>query len=252
MPRPRSRVAAGGPPGIPSFVAYYRVSTDQQGRSGLGIEAQRAAVAAHVAAAGGHVVTEFEEVESGKRSDRPQLVAALQACRARRATLVVAKLDRLARNTAFLLSIAEGTGEGGVVFCDLPQIPPGPVGRFLLTLLAAVAELEAGLISQRTRAALAAARERGIRLGGPNLRGGDRTAARAGRRAQARRAERRAQDVAPFIAAARRAGCQSLREIAAALTARGVRTPAGGDEWTATQVRRAIVRTSSPSALGPN
>src|SRR5437868_2250738 len=106
MPRPRARMAAGGPNAQPPFIAYYRVSTDQQGRSGLGIEAQKASVAAHVSQAGGRLVDEYEEVESGKRNDRPRLAAALAACRARRATLVVAKLDRLARNTAFLLSVA--------------------------------------------------------------------------------------------------------------------------------------------------
>lgn len=240
MPRPRARMAAGGPNAQPAFIAYYRVSTDQQGRSGLGIEAQKASVAAHVASAGGRLVDEFDEVESGKRNDRPQLAAALAACRARRATLVVAKLDRLARNTAFLLSVADGTGEGGVVFCDLPQIPAGPVGKFFLTLMAAVAELEAGLISQRTRAALAAARARGVRLGGPNFRSGDRTAARAGRKTQSDRAKQRAADVMPFIEQARKAGCESFRQIAEALTNRGIAPPSGGDRWHAGQVSRAI------------
>ena len=107
-------------------MAYYRVSTDRQGRSGLGLDAQRAAVAKYVASAGGVVAAEFEEVESGKRTDRPQLAAALAACRARRAALVIAKLDRLARNARFLLHVVEGTGEAGVVFCDLPSVPPGP------------------------------------------------------------------------------------------------------------------------------
>ena len=142
------------------FVAYYRVSTDRQGKSGLGLDAQRVAVTKYVAGVGGVVAAEFEEVESGKRNDRPQLAA----CRARRAALVIAKLDRLARNARFLLHVVEGTGEAGVVFCDLPSVPPGPVGKFLLTQMAAVAELEAGLISQRTRAALAAAKARGTKL----------------------------------------------------------------------------------------
>ncbi|WP_431270263.1 recombinase family protein [Dankookia sp. P2] len=135
------------------YIAYFRVSTERQGRSGLGLDAQRMAVARHIASAGGQVVAEFQEVESGKRNDRPQLAAALAACRAHRATLLIAKLDRLARNARFLLGVVEGSGDGGVVFCDLPQVPPGPVGKFLVTQMAAVAELEAGLISQRTRAA---------------------------------------------------------------------------------------------------
>jgi DNA invertase Pin-like site-specific DNA recombinase len=158
---------------------------------------------------------------------------------------VVAKIDRLARNTAFLLSMAEGTGEGGVVFCDLPQIPVGPMGKLFITLMAAVAELEAGLISQRTKAALAAAKARGVKSGGPNLRGGGRATALAGRRAQSERSRWRAMDVLPFIEAAKRAGCESLREIAAALTARGVHPPSGGDRWHAQQQRRIIARSDT-------
>ncbi len=138
---------AGAPPVALRFVAYYRVSTDRQGKSGLGLDAQSAAVAKYVAGIGGIVAAEFEELESGKRNDRPQLASALAACRARRAALVIAKLDRLARNARFLLHVVEGTGEAGVVFCDLPSVPPGPVGKFLLTQMAAVAELEAGLTS---------------------------------------------------------------------------------------------------------
>lgn len=130
MPRPRLKAAAGGAASLPLFIAYYRVSTDQQGRSGLGLDAQKASVAQYLAGQKGRLVAEFEEVESGKRVDRPQLMAALAACRARRATLVIAKIDRLARNARFLLSVVEGSGEAGVAFCDLPQIPPGPkIGR---------------------------------------------------------------------------------------------------------------------------
>src|SRR6195952_1635150 len=150
------------------FVSYFRVSTDQQGKSGLGLEAQRQSVAAYVAGQGGFVVADFQEVESGKVNSRPALALALAACRAHKATLVMANLDRLSRNVRFLLSIVEGTGDGGVVFCDLPTVPAGPVGKFLLTQMAAVAELEAGLISQRTRAALAVAKGRGFRLGNPS------------------------------------------------------------------------------------
>ena len=174
------------------FVAYYRVSTERQGRSGLGLDAQRDAVSRHVAGAGGRVVAAFEEVESGRKDDRPQLAAALAACRAHRATLLIAKLDRLARNARFLLGVVEGSGEGGVVFCDLPQVPPGPVGKFLVTQMAAVAELEAGLISQRTRAALAAAKARGVRLGNPRLRAGAAGAWRARPPRSARRGRGRA------------------------------------------------------------
>jgi DNA invertase Pin-like site-specific DNA recombinase len=244
MPRPRLRRAVGAPSSEHLFVAYYRVSTDQQGRSGLGLEAQKAAVASFMASqAGGRLVAEFEEVESGKRNDRPQLAEALAAARARRATLVIAKIDRLARNARFLLSVVEGSGEAGVAFCDLPQIPPGPTGKFLLTLLAAVAELEAGMISQRTKAALQAAKARGVKLGGRKLVAGfDTAAARAGRAAQTERASAYAADVLPFITAAKKAGCSSLREIAEALTARGVRPPSGGEVWHAAQVRRLLLQ----------
>ncbi len=229
-----------GPAGPVRFVAYYRVSTERQGRSGLGLDAQREAVARHVAAAGGEVLADFQEVESGKRNDRPQLAAALAACRAQRATLLIAKLDRLARNARFLLGVVEGSGEGGVVFCDLPTVPPGPVGKFLVTQMAAVAELEAGLISQRTRAALAAAKARGVKLGNPRLRAGTPDAARAATAVRAEASRARAADVLPYVEAARSAGCRTLREVAAALTARGVPAPAGGRAWHPMQVKRVV------------
>ncbi len=222
------------------FVAYYRVSTDRQGKSGLGLDAQRAAVAKYVAGVGGVVAAEFEEVESGKRNDRPQLAAALAACRARRAALVIAKLDRLARNARFLLHVVEGTGEAGVVFCDLPSVPPGPVGKFLLTQMAAVAELEAGLISQRTRAALAAAKARGTVLGNPRLRSGTPEHARAAAAFKSIQARARAAEVVPYIDAARRAGARTLHELAEALTNRGVPTPAGKGGWRPEQIRRVL------------
>ncbi len=237
---------AGAPPVALRFVAYYRVSTDRQGKSGLGLDAQRAAVAKYVAGIGGIVAAEFEEVESGKRNDRPQLAAALAACRARRAALVIAKLDRLARNARFLLHVVEGTGEAGVVFCDLPSVPPGPVGKFLLTQMAAVAELEAGLISQRTRAALAAAKARGTRLGNPQLRSGTPEHARAAAAAKSTQARARAADVLPYLEAARRAGARTLHELAAALTNRGVPTPTGRSNWRPEQVRRVQAAAARP------
>lgn len=239
MPQKSPGAPAGEQTPAPSFVAYYRVSTQQQGTSGLGIDAQKASVAAHVAGVGGTVIHEFEETESGKRNDRPQLAAALASCRTHSAALIVAKIDRLARNTRFLLSVAEGTGDNGVVFCDLPQLPAGPMGKFFLTLMAAVAEFEAGLISQRTKAALAQAKKRGVKLGNPRLREGA-TAAGIVRKRDARRTAR---EIAPYIAKARKAGCTTLTELAAALTARGVKTPAGHFTWNAEQVRRIIART---------
>ena len=237
---------------LPSqFVAYYRVSTDRQGKSGLGLQAQRQAVAQYVAGTGGTVTAEFEEVESGKRNDRPQLAAALAACRARRAALVIAKLDRLARNARFLLHVVEGTGEAGVVFCDLPSVPPGPVGKFLLTQMAAVAELEAGLISQRTKAALATAKARGTRLGNPRLCAGTPEHARAAAAVKSRRARAKVADVAPYLDAARRAGARTLAELAEALTNRGVPTPAGKGAWHPEQVRRVLLSRVLASSQEP-
>jgi DNA invertase Pin-like site-specific DNA recombinase len=200
-------------------------------------------VGAYVTSRGGRLVAEFEEVESGKRTDRPELAKALAACRSRGAALVIAKLDRLARNARFLLDVVEGTGEAGVVFCDLPQVPEGPVGKFLITQMAAVAELEAGLISQRTKAALAAAKARGVKLGGPRLyRGFDGPVARMGRETQTRRSVEHGASVLPYITAARAAGCLTFREIAEALTARGIRPPMGGEVWHAGQVHRILAR----------
>ena len=226
------------------FVAYYRVSTDQQGRSGLGLDAQRAAVASYLASnQSWSMAAEFEEVESGKRADRPQLAAALAACRAHRATLVIAKLDRLARNARFLLSIVEGTGDGGVVFCDLPTVPAGPVGKFLITQMAAVAELEAGLIGQRTRAALAQAKARGVKLGNPQLRAGSPVMARQAAAAYSGQQRQRAADVLPFIRQAQKAGATTLQSIADAMTARGIPTPGGRGGWHPATVSRALNRT---------
>ena len=222
------------------FVSYLRVSTDGQGRSGLGLEAQRQAVAAHVAQASGEVVAEFQEVESGKRADRPQLAAALASCRTRRAVLVIAKLDRLARNARFLLSVVEGSGEAGVVFCDLPTVPAGPVGKFLVTQMAAVAELEAGLISQRTRAALAVAKARGVRLGNPSPIPATAEMAAAARQVRSRQAAARTSDVLAVVRQVQAEGASSLRTIAAELHAYGVLTPTGKKNWSPTQIQRLL------------
>src|SRR6476620_7219757 len=145
------------------FVCYYRVSTGRQGKSGLGLEAQRAAVATYLNGGDWSIVAEFTEVEAGKRSDRPALEQALAAARLHRAALVVSKVDRLTRSVAFLSKLLEAGVD--VRFADLPAIE-GATGKFLLQQMAAVAELEAGMISARTKAALAAAKRRGVKLGG--------------------------------------------------------------------------------------
>jgi DNA invertase Pin-like site-specific DNA recombinase len=243
MPR-RAALRARSAPGQPRFVSYYRVSTAQQGASGLGLEAQREAVSRHVAmvngGAGGVIVAEFQEVESGKKNDRPQIAAALAACRLRHATLVIAKLDRLARNVFFISSLMES----GVDFvaCDNPHAT-----RLTIHILAAVAEHEREMISARTIAALAAAKARGVRLGNPNLRAGGRNpdarrAARVARQARTDLSNAHAADVLPYIERARKAGCVSLGELARALSACGIRTPAGGIEWRAAQVKRILAR----------
>jgi DNA invertase Pin-like site-specific DNA recombinase len=142
------------------FVAYYRVSTARQGRSGLGLAAQQAAVHEHLNGGKWRIVAEFTEVESGKRADnRPKLAEALAACRVHGATLIIAKLDRLARNVAFVSNLMEA----GVDFeaVDFPA-----ANRLTVHILAAVAEHEARMISERTKAALAAAKRRGVKLGG--------------------------------------------------------------------------------------
>jgi DNA invertase Pin-like site-specific DNA recombinase len=237
MPRARSALRPGAT-GAAKYVAYYRVSTDKQGRSGLGLDAQRDAVGRYIAGVTGVLVAQFEEVESGKKRDRPQLVLALAASRTRGATLIIAKLDRLARDTEFLLSIVRGAGAGGIAFCDLPALPPGPAGLFMVTMLAAVAEFEAGLISQRTKAAMAAAKVRGVKMGNPHLRAGTPGAMRGARAERTRLSKEHALDVLPYIVAARAAGAVSLRQVAAALTARGVQPPGGGSSWHSGQVGR--------------
>lgn len=229
-----------------TFVAYARVSTESQSRSGLGLEAQQAAIRAFIRPGDRLLDPIYVETESGRRTDRPELAKALARCRTTGATLLVAKLDRLARNARFLLSVVEGTGEAGVVFLDLPTVPAGPVGKFLLTQMAAVAELEAGLIGQRTKAALAAAKARGKTLGG--RRNGQRAptaeerlaGAVAGAETKRRAATQAAHRVMPRVEELRAAGA-SLAEVARALQAEGVPTPRGG-AWTATAVRRALAR----------
>lgn len=217
------------------FVSYLRVSTDRQGKSGLGLEAQREAVATYLNGGSWKLIAEFVEVESGRRSDRPEFAKALALCQAHRAALVVAKVDRLARSQNFLSRVlASGVD---VRFCDLPQIE-GPTGRFLLQSMMSVAELEAGLISARTKAALTAAKARGKKLGGFRGRAGTAADTALARSARSHAVAARAAALAPILARIDPDGAASLRVVAAALNEEGVPTPRGHGSWTATGVAR--------------
>jgi len=205
-----------------------------QGRSGLGLDAQRKAVQDYLNGGKWQLISEHVEIESGKRNNRPELLKALAACRVHRATLVVAKIDRLSRNAAFLLTLRDA----GVDFVavDLPD-----ANRMTVGIMAVVAEHEREAISARTKAALDAARRRGVRLGNPaHL---NQSARRLGTIASAKvrqaRAAQRATDLAPTIAELREGGLSSLRSLAVGLNTRGIPATHGG-EWSASQVRRLL------------
>jgi DNA invertase Pin-like site-specific DNA recombinase len=221
------------------FVAYYRVSTARQGRSGLGLDAQRAAVTTYLNGGDWEIVAEHTEVESGKRSDRPALDQALAAARLHRAALVVSKVDRLTRSVAFLSRLLEAGVD--VRFADLPQIE-GATGRFLLQQMVAVAELEAGMISKRTKDALAAAKKRGTKLGGDRGVAPTAKMRAKGRAVLKARANTRAVDIAPIIAELQAAGATSLRAIADGLNAKRIPTAQGNGQWSAVQVMRVLDR----------
>lgn len=222
-----------------ALVAYLRVSSQKQGMSGLGIESQRAAVESYALGGGHRIVAEYVEVESGKRADRPRLLEALAACRLHRATLCIAKLDRLSRSVSFISRIQDGDVD--FVACDAPY-----ANRFMINLFAAIAEHEREMISQRTKAALAAAKARGVRLGNPNgaaalLPGCREAAAKAGV-VLTLKADQRAAQVAPLLRQLEAEGCTSARAMAHALNMRGVPAPSGRPMWYPEQVRRMIRR----------
>jgi DNA invertase Pin-like site-specific DNA recombinase len=223
-------------------VTYCRVSTARQGRSGLGLEAQRAAINAYLNGGNWQMVAEYVEVESGKRSEnRPQLQEALSMCRLHRAKLVIAKLDRLARNVAFVSALMESRVK--FVAVDLPE-----ANELTIHIMAAMAEHEAKAISQRTKVALAAAKRRGTVLGGRHVsrERWDQIAATGRAESQRMRSEAAsewAEDVLPVIKDVRKHGAESLREIAAALNERGIETRRGG-QWTAVQVQRVLALAS--------
>jgi DNA invertase Pin-like site-specific DNA recombinase len=215
------------------FVAYLRVSTARQGRSGLGLEAQRESVQRFVAGRGGRIMApEFIEVESGKRNDRPELHKAIKRCRLTAATLVVAKLDRLSRNAAFLMTLRDSDVQ--FVAADLPEANTMTVG-----VMAVVAQHEREAISARTKAALAAAKARGKKLGGRRPGAGNIARyQRQGVEAAQEKAQERLSLVADDLRRLHGEGL-SLNAMAARLNADGIQTSRGG-RWTATAVKRAL------------
>jgi DNA invertase Pin-like site-specific DNA recombinase len=211
------------------FIAYYRVSTGRQGRSGLGLEAQRETVSQFLAGRAANVVGEFVEIESGGKDDRPKLHEALAACQRSKAILLIAKLDRLARSVAFIANLMDSGTE--FVACDMPT-----ASRLLLHVMAAFAEHERQIIGERTRAALAAAKVRGIKLGtnGAVLAAANRTTATT-----------YAYNVKEAFLAAFSAGAHTTREIAAHLNGAGVVSRQGG-RWHPASVSR-VLRRMTPS-----
>jgi DNA invertase Pin-like site-specific DNA recombinase len=219
------------------FVSYLRVSTAKQGQSGLGLDAQRKAVADYLNGGSWKLMAEVVEIESGKRSDRPKLAEALRLCRLHNATLVIAKLDRLSRDAHFLL----GLEKAGVDFiaADMPH-----ANRLTVGIMAMVADEERRMISKRTREALAAAKARGVKLGGnrgnlPAVGDKGRAASLAQRQDKAKS---RAADLSPIIAELKASGATSCRQLATKLNERGIPT-ARGRQWSPMQVWRLTTKT---------
>lgn len=212
------------------FVGYFRVSTDRQGRSGLGLDAQREAVTRFISGRG-ELLAEYTEIESGKKNDRPALSDALALCRQQKATLLIARLDRLARSVAFISNLMDS----GVDFVavDMPE-----ANRLTLHILAAVAEHEREAISIRTKAALQAAKARGVKLGNPNAA----QAAPLAHKAIQQQADQFAETLAPLIKKMRCEG-MSLAAVAEELNSRNIQT-ARGRKWYPTTVQNIISRSN--------
>jgi DNA invertase Pin-like site-specific DNA recombinase len=216
------------------YIAYYRVSTVKQGQSGLGLEAQKASVTDFVNSANGDLVNEFTEVQSGKDNDRPQLQKALRKCRLTGATLLIAKLDRLSRNAAFLFNLRDSSIK--FVACDMPEANSLTVG-----LMACLADYERQLISTRTKDALKAVKGRGVKLGNPNIDAVRCTDTTQAREAKIQKARARNAEILEVINEFKNngSGTFSLREIAQFLNNSGY-TTARGKEWQAMSVKRIL------------
>jgi DNA invertase Pin-like site-specific DNA recombinase len=210
------------------YVSYYRVSTSKQGINGYGMGAQKEAVQRYLSSLDAELIGSFEEVETGSNNDRPQLALAIQSAKAKKAILVIAKLDRISRNAAFLMQLQDSGVE--FVCCDMPS-----ADRFTVGILALVAERERELISQRTKAGLAIAKARGVILGNPNAA----DALASAQKAIQDRKKTFAESVVKFIREIQSTGIESLNRIADCLNKRGEKTRRGG-KWTATAVKRIL------------
>jgi DNA invertase Pin-like site-specific DNA recombinase len=209
----------------PKYVAYYRVSTDKQGRSGLGLEAQTATIETFAHRSGGEILATFREVESGKRSDRPELLKALALCRQKKAILIIAKLDRLSRNVAFIANLMESRVE--FVACDMPE-----ANKLTLHIMAAMAQHEREATSKRTKEALAAAKARGQILGSPK------PGSKQGSAAWIEQTQQFRSGVYPLVRQMRDRGL-TLRQIAQELNERHIST-CNGRAWYAATISRLL------------
>jgi len=215
------------------YVAYYRVSTDRQGKSGLGLSAQREAVMRFLNGGEWELIGEFKEVESGRNVERkrPQLRLALELCKKQKAKLIVAKLDRLYRNLHAMTTLMRSGVE--FVAADNPH-----ANKLTIHLLAAIAEHERDLISERTIAALKVAKKNGKKLGNPD----PYEAGELGRKTLTRQADDYAARVLPVVRELQRAGYRTLRDLAHGLAMKGVETPRGNAEWHPSQVANLLKR----------
>lgn len=216
------------------FVAYYRVSTAQQGRSGLGLDAQRSAMDSFLLGQQStKVIAEYIEIESGRRKDRRQLLLAINHARATKSSLIIAKLDRLARNVSFTSALMESGVE--FVCCDMPS-----ANKFTIHIMSALAEMEAEMISARTKAATIEAKKRGVTLGNPRLAEcrGDPAAARA---AWVEQVDRHAKSYVGLLLEAEELGIKTLQSKANFLNERGALTQAG-HQWRSGSVHRLLLR----------